>query len=489
LFFYHNLLRAPSYNWVNLVGILIAASGVFCWLYLGLRKAHGTNDSWACFAASSWLISFGLVFSVVGKPTSPFLLMGLVGILGVWLFGVLPTLRLAVAVFFSTVAWVAVLVVSGLWPLNFLQFFTLPLGAPGLTANQSLPGAIADLLRSPTSLLELTIANRIGGATLLTGLLLIVLSRLSQRFSPMFRISGMSISVFSAAWNFGMPHWVGLESLPQYQFSSMTLVSALTLLSGALALAVPLSRKGWTANGDQHWPLRFAVILIAVWIPFVFGFGHSGGVVSKASLALVGVAVATLAALGSAGIRRGSRFALSAALAFTLMATVAVADSHQEPYRMEAMSEQNVEITLLDRGQSVLLVDLETASQFRARVEVLAQHGFKVGDPLIGMEWRWNASWPYALGADVPSTLMPSLWGYEKSLDLLKSNLSRPDSDDFPWSDAWWMITRPEALTVEQQEAMKQSYKLVGQKAGKAFPADFTLVGEVGDVQIYKPRQ
>lgn len=286
-----------------------------------------------------------------------------------------------------------------------------------------------------------------------------------------------------------MPHWVGLESLPQYQFSSMTLVSALTLLIGALALAVPLSRKGWKANSVEHWPLRFAVILLAVWIPFVFGFGHSGGVVSKASLALVGISIATLAALSSAGTPRGSRFALSAALAFTLMATVAVADSHRAPYRMEAMSKQNTEVTLLDRAQSVLLVDPETASEFRARAEVLAQHGFKVGDPLIGMEWRWNASWPYALGADVPPTLMPSLWGYENSLGLLRSNLSRPDSDDFPWSDAWWMITRPKALTVEQQETMKQSYEIVGQKAGKAFPADFTLVGEVGDVQIYKPHQ
>jgi hypothetical protein len=154
LLFYVGLpmLRTPSYNWLNLVGISVGLAGVF----LASRgtapsTTGGPTDTRAAVMAGA-LIATGMFLALHAKPTTPFLVAlgsapllvrarGTRGALTVYGWSV------AIGTAIVAVAWV-----SPLWPADPIAPFLRAVRIPSLSVGHDPLSALMLLLLSPVEL-------------------------------------------------------------------------------------------------------------------------------------------------------------------------------------------------------------------------------------------------------------------------------------------------------------------------------------------------
>ena len=488
LFYYSALLRAPSYNWVNLVGLLIAGSGFF--LYLWAHTQEASKPIMGREIPGVFLISIGLIFSSVGKPSSPVLFMFVAMLIIVFLAGLAQALKMAAQTALFGGLTIVLLIIFGLWPANFLEIFVVAVQAPALVETQGIYGALRNLAFFPLNVLSgLTDYGVIVMSFLIGGFLAITLSNLFPKARNLLLFSGLCVAWFAALWIFGFSQWVFLDFSPQNRWVAPHLPLAVLILV-AISLVVGFS---YTKGVDlqprlEYSPYKLAVASFSFWITLVFGFGSSHGVIRQSTLALIGFFIAIFSLLPP--LQRKTGVIATWASMFTsllLLLSLTLVDSHRNPYRLSAMSTQTVEITLRDKGESVLFVDGETAHTYNDLISLLDDAGFSRGDPVIGLVFRWNSTWPYAVGADVPSSLMPTLWGYDTSLEVLERNLNTRNRNGFDWENAWWFVSDPRLLTDEQNALLDESYAVVSRKTGRSFPDAYEWVGTAGEVDVYRP--
>lgn len=201
------LLRTPSYNWLNLVGILVSLSGVFLACRSGKRIP----------AAS--LIAVGMFLAMHAKPTTPFLLAAASMPLLARTLGARATLRLVGATIgiggaLATVAWF-----SPLWPMDPLTPFLRGVRIPPSAGGHDPLNAARLLALSP---LELARGVFLEQPHWLVGPLLIaLLGRLASR-PPIVR-------------------WLAVRPL--------RLASAVMALIGAIGVISPGSVVEWVHGG------------------------------------------------------------------------------------------------------------------------------------------------------------------------------------------------------------------------------------------------
>lgn len=135
------LLRTPSYNWLNLVGILLALSGVF----LAIRSKR------SAFPAAA-LIATGAFLTLHGKPSTPFLLAAaalplLVRVRGARATAALLGWTLGIGATLVAVAWV-----TPLWPSDPVAPFLRGLRIPTVSPGHDPLNAVRLLLLSPVEL-------------------------------------------------------------------------------------------------------------------------------------------------------------------------------------------------------------------------------------------------------------------------------------------------------------------------------------------------
>ncbi|MEY4338469.1 MAG: hypothetical protein RLZ14_319, partial [Actinomycetota bacterium] len=128
------LLRTPGYNWVNLIGLMLAVSGTML--------ATTVHDGWwrsARAHAAAATLSLGVVFTVPAKPSSaPLYLVAASLFLWVRLRrGLLPFVALTAA---WGIAWTGLAVATRLWPTSFLRVLAQSATFPPLDRNQTIPG-------------------------------------------------------------------------------------------------------------------------------------------------------------------------------------------------------------------------------------------------------------------------------------------------------------------------------------------------------------
>ena len=145
LLYYASLLRTPNYNWLNLAGILIAAAGL---MELSRRsRASGGSMNRGSFAAAA-VSALGVFLTIPAKPDSAAFLMVARGGLLLATVGWRAALRLSAPL----PPWwlrLAVALVVGAWPLDFPGVFVRAVETPTLAAEQSVVGALRDVLGMP----------------------------------------------------------------------------------------------------------------------------------------------------------------------------------------------------------------------------------------------------------------------------------------------------------------------------------------------------
>jgi len=484
-FYYAALLRAPSYNWVNLMGLMLAMIG-------GLLLIRGDSEnSLRKRIFFVGLASWGMVFASVGKPSSPIFVFIVIFAVWVILKGAKRAALYGLGVVVFGVVYIILLVLLRLWPSNFFQIFLEATQGPSLSMSQSNGGALNRLINLPTDFL--TALSGIGSVPL--GLLLAALSLWSLSLflingKRVIRFMSVCLTLISASWVFVIDTWAVNDFSAQNRWVSVVTTMAwfIVLFIGLISFftIVAEMRQGRDYLADRGKIIVVALALVAM--PFIFGFGSGHGLLRQASLASVGFALAIMVLFVSEENARLRAWVMSSFTGFVMFMTLVMFfDSYRDPYRMDPISAQVQEVELRDKGRSTLLVDDKTKTRLEDYLRFADEGGIVSGDPILGLAWRWNAAVPYILDSTAPPGLMVTLFGPKGATDLGKWNLAEKNSS-FDWSRAWIVVTETERLEPEQSDQVRALLDIVEGKSGLAFPEDYRLVGSSSGIEFYSPR-
>ena len=479
-FFASSLLRTPGYNWVSLVGLVVGATGAILAIRLP-RDRVGLRRLWRAHLAAA-LLAFGTCFAVPSKPTSAPLLLVAAALRISLQLGRRRTIEFAALVGIWGLAIVVFAVLAGFWPVEFWVTLWRSTRFPPLHPNQTIAGALKDVLRTPKvawqqlSLLRTATKLLVLGATIAA----IAINR-RRRVHPLIRCLPLILVVTAAVGTELASPGLGGPNAPE-RFAWTGTANAAVLLLAAAALHL-LANWRLTGRADRRHALSIAAFTIV--LAMTFAFGSAMGIYHQMGLAvslLWLAAAAVVAAIAHGPIRP---IALGVvAVASILMVAGNTVDSRHHPYRNVDVAEQTTAVTVGPHG-ATLLVDADTAS-FLDRLQSSAMTaGFCHGTPLIGMAWSWSSTVPYVLGAKVPDELLLTLFGYEDAPAVLDFTI--PFLHGAEWHNAWVLTTDSSTLEPQQTVELRSALDRLPGAVGRTFPTDYTLEMDIDGTQLWRP--
>lgn len=481
LTYYGGLLRTPSYNWLNLFGILVATAAFLAVLRRLLQPA---NRGWrGAQSLSTLTCSFGLFLTIPAKPsTAPLVLVLMLCVMSVSIgFG--KAARWTAAFSAGIAVWLVVAVALRVWPLNFVPVMIDALNTPPLSKTQGLGGAIKGLLAAPYSLAAALWHVPVNHQANLVVAASLFAVRAKWRLSSSLLVPlavvlvGLSASRIAQLW---VPF---IDAQPTDRFAYRPTTTACLLLLGSLVLA-GFERRGYRASG-QGTELLFLFLALSA-LPFIFGFGSGHGPYKQASLASGIFLVVALASIVVIETRSARAILTGLIVVFTLaLTTSTLLDSRERPYRIAPIAEQTATTTFGSRTATLQLDD-DLHSVIESLGDQARAAGWVDDTPLVGVAWRWSSTVPYALGARVPESLMPTLFGYSGTAEAAQHNLAR-SRDDFPYDEAWVLVTPSRLLDESNIAKTSEVLKIVAIASGRSFPQGYECVAQSGQLLLWRP--
>jgi hypothetical protein len=472
------LLRTPGYNWVNLVGLMMATTGTVMASMLRLegswwRSVHAHR--------AAGLLALGVWFTVPAKPSSAPLFLVTAALY------LAPTLRRQTWKFAAlttawALLWTALGLVAGWWPTSFLAVLRRSAQFPPLDRNQTIPGAFLDVARTPkVALKDLALLRPAAIALMMVALLIAIVVRRRSHAERALRVAPLMISTVAAVGT-AVPWPLLGEPNPPVRFDWYGTTNAGVLLFVGALLHLLANWRNTDRRAAQR-GLALAGLCIAG--VFVFGFGSAMSIYHQAALAaslMWCAAACVVATVGGERLRvAATAMAVAAALALVVSNVV---DSRHHPFDISSMSEQ-IMPTRFGAHDDALALDQETAAYVNSLQHLADTAGFCAGDPLIGMVWDWTATESFVLGATVPEHLILTIFGYPDAASVL--DVTMDDLADPQWHDAWLMTTDPGGLDGADAAELRAAQDRLPDAVGRAFPDDYTTVGEVDGTQLWRP--
>jgi hypothetical protein len=485
LLYYHGLLRTPSYNWVNLVGILLASAATASWATRSVIR-NGPSSDWRGWA---WgLVSgFGMFVTLPAKPsTFPQLLVAGVAFLG-FTIGWRPALRSGLIAGVSVVGYVAVAVLTGLWPREFVTVLERAVGAPK-GFDQTLSGAVENVFILPVEFEYRVLEARplILPVLAIVGIVVLGVAMFRRVSSSWVRGVGFGLVVLGAFGSLAVQYWSFPSLYPQELLVLRPIVTAGLLLLVATAAVAYTSPRRVVADGTgsrrRLWPL----VVYLTSLPFIFGFGSSHGAYGMATAA-AGVLFVVAVALSVRVSPVRMRGAVMGTILLLTLATVAgsLAQSAARPFRIPPVDENTTGLVATSRGSSVL-VDGDLAAVITSLRQQADDHGWVSGTPMVGLAWKQAAAIPLLLGASLPTTLMTTLMGWEGSADLLTYNAEQ-DAGSYRYDEAWLLTSRTASLRPDSRVEVAANTDALSRVTGRPFPAGYQCVAAAGSFLLWKP--
>lgn len=503
LLYYSSLLRTPSYNWLNLTGILIAAVGL---LEIARRSGERHGGMSRGLVAAAVVSALGVFLTIPAKPSTAVFLLVAGGGLLLATAGWRAALRLSSLVAVLVGSWLAAALVVGAWPLDFVGVFVRAVETPTLAAEQSVGGAIRNLLDTPGVIIDVAATLRpramVALALGLTALTAAIALRARAGSGPadatgdrrrtlrlVLAAGGLSIVVIAALVIIEVPvPFVGRHAISRAGFAPLVL-AALLVVGAALAAGVALAGRR-IASGTV-----LALVLFLVALPVFFGFGSSNGTFRQATWAAGILFIAALVPLlgvvrvmaGSGGHGRRAWLVLPGVVVLaTGVATWAtLADGRALPYRIAPIETQTNPTVVSERG-AVLDLDPDLAAMVTSLRSQAAAAGFVPGTPLVGIVWRWSTTVPFVLGAGVPDPLAVTLFGWPGTQDMLQYNLDHA-LEGFPIGNAWVLAGTPEGLAAAARESIDAAIVSIDAATGRSFPSDYRCVANAAGIELWRP--
>jgi hypothetical protein len=479
-FYASSLLRTPNYNWVNLIGLAIGAIGAVVALHL--PDGSLLRSRTAHLGAS--LLALGACFAVPSKPTSGVFLLTAAGVVVLRRLNRRCALRFAALVAGWGAAIVLLAVVTGLWPTTFISTLWRSTSFPPLHPNQTIPGAVKDVLRTPKVALQ-SLRQLCAASKALVGIAVVLAAVLRRRSASWWvRCTPLALVVVAAVGT-EVPWPVLGGTSPAFRFAWVGTANADTLLLFGAALHLFVNWRH-TAPTDRRRAVEIAVFTLV--LAMAFSFGSAMGVYHQMGLAtaLLWLAAAVVVALTSVGSDRLGRVVPIGFLAVAALLMVGgnTLDSRHHPFGNLDLADQTTPVRV-GAHDAPLLVDADTATFIDAVRTQARSAGFCNGTPLIGMAWSWSSTVPYMIGAKVPDELLLTLFGYDnaaKVLDVTMRFVHGPQ-----WRDAWVLTTDPATIEASEAAELRAALDRLPAAIGRRFPADYRLAMDVDGTQLWRP--
>lgn len=464
LFYYEGFLRTPSYNWINLVGIIIASIAFVTHLhniqsFYSLKSTPGL--SYFLPVAS---FSFGLFYTIPAKPSSAPLVFALTLVILLMTYGLRLAIRWGLATLFFIITFIALALLLNIWPKNFVYVFHRAIEMPKPSPEHTILGAITDVILMPKALFEgISIANPVTLRFWSFGFLLIILAILLTRLSSLFYILGLA---FVAIGAFFYSHYV-------------TSTYVLLIILFVIYFLSMINKKKANLSGTLPFKKNLLPIFFFL-LPFVYGFGSDSGVYYSAKQASIFFFIAAISLILSFNLKSTIKGLSLIILAVYLLITVYffIQTNYKNPYRIAPLREANVPYLMNDTNE-VIYLDGDLHQIFYFLTLQAKQAGWRSGTPLIGLAYRWNSTLPYVLGAQVPKTLMVTLFGYGSQSDKIAERNFR-EMQDFNYGDAWVITTTDDAYLVGLTEVLEFHSK-------RKFPEEYSCVSDIVGLKLWKP--
>lgn len=488
--YYALYLRAPSYNWLALVGILLVGTGVL----LALARPPGSNGRRRGTAGIGVVIGVGVAVALAGKlPTGIAAFMVAAAALGLdaglhrqprrlWpiagagaVAAVLVGLHLALVLgpgpsaelMRRSAAVLAIIDPAYYTPLHVLRNLVASVaGLPLLVVTVSFGVVLAGLLQ-----LVPAVRRRLGRHTVaILGLGPVLVVGVT---APFVRDPDTGGWLFLGRYGLALvaSAMIGLGATAVAQRNEGHHTPPPPADAGPPALAV-----GAGGTGDAV-PARLAAVagLAMLLLAIAYAIGSNNALAMQVGGAVGALAVAAavftgaMAALASGQSRdRYVRYGAplpwaGAVLTVAAVVTVgAVWGGRGQPYRQPPMD------SAVERASPArlhgLLFDAETATYWNELTAAAAANGWQPGDALLDLTWSPAVSW--VLDARVPATLTTRV-GREVTATASSVEAIRR-SPDVDWTRAWLLIS-PDLEKTDTSE--------ITASFGRPFPEGYERVG------------
>jgi|688.fasta_scaffold08022_16 hypothetical protein len=499
LMLYADLLRAPGYNWLNLLGIYLSGAGIFATASsLKSRKQASYFD----YPISIGVIALGIFVTIPAKPTTA---IGVIAI-GFIIFYISSGLRKSLATI-TVLTILVILIVElavfvELWPTNFIDVFlrVITRKAPTLLIEQSITGAITSLLNVPFELYKQMSTNSYLFTASITLICGCVIASIIRRVKYIEALSIVSITAF--AWMCLLDNGVfnSLSGLAIHHFNRPHPVTAgLILVFICCTLAV--TKTIATDNSKESIIERLTYLLIfsitITGFAFLFSFGSGHGAYNQACLAAGIFTVSAVAVILVAPFNCRTKFIFAVTLfVYSVMLSVGVIiDGHRLPYRCPPMA-QNTTLTEYGPHGSKLFLHPKMAERAQSLDQNFKMAGV-VPEALVPLVWTWSSGITYSQRKALPDCMMLTIFGYHHSVDLAVYNLSHR-LKSFESSKAWILLgdgMEWYGLTEQQraQRPINMADLLTVAKAftkgiGRSFPDDYIRVFKVEGLEAWRPK-
>jgi len=435
LLVFGSALVTPSYNTLNLTGMLVALIGA---------TLVDRQVTWST-VSGSLLVAVGLVLCVFARPTSAVLLaLALLGIACIDRRLTVRNLLLQLAVLGCTFTLGVLLTVPG-GLQGFVQRYAS--GSRALTTAD--PGGYG-----PLPLLKRFVRDSVLpaflwtpgviGLTVLIGFLTVLGMTLLAASSRMPRRVGMVFVVFlGVAGSAALAVPIVLPTLAEQSRSFLVL--------GPLAATVLATLIHWLRRSSktQHWRQHLLPAVLAI-CPFAFAFGSNNPLWLQASYAAVFWVIGLLAAL-MVQFQALWRPAVHALLATTLLSTgLILAGAVGHPYRQSQQLDKVDTPLQIGPAGGTVLVDTATAAYAQDLRNLATERNLGSDTPLLDLSGESPGA-SYLMGVH-PVGGPWLLGGYPGSDESAKIQLSNVDCVSL--SRAWLLVEPQGTKALSEQDIL-----------------------------------
>ena len=454
---YSLFIRSPGYNWLALLGVLFAVSGILLMLTLdrGDRRAAlvaGVLIATGCFLATWAKISAGI--GLAGLAT----VVALIPNLGD------PLLRRRALL---------TAVLAGTLLVSLHLVFVADAGTTVATIRRSLAMlavvdprhyrvgsaldlAVRDVAAAPTAIVGASFGIVFSGFAPLAALAV-----RPNRRSTVCALATIGALVATAVSLAIRGEWLGgIEGYARVAIADLAILAA-ALLAAASSAVVARRTPSPDVPGSARRVAAGTVVMVAA--AGAYAFGSNNGAVTQTTGAAVLVlgAAALVAGLPFSGRQRTLVIATSC-LVMGMASSLVLVSARDRPYRMASIGAMTETVRVGIQGP-LLSLDPASAEYWRRLVQSAQDAGWQPGRPLLDLTWSPAVSW--ALRATVPDTLVPVV-GNARTADaqaLAAIRLSAPRR----WADAWLLVS-PDLGRLHPDR--------IAASFGRSFPGDYELV-------------
>ncbi|GAC1669157.1 MAG: hypothetical protein NVS9B8_11850 [Candidatus Limnocylindrales bacterium] len=454
---YSLFIRSPGYNWLALLGVLLAVAGILLMLTLdrGDRRAAlvaGVLIATGCFLATWAKISAGV--GLAGLAT----VVGLIPGLGD------PVLRRRALL---------TAVLAGTLLVGLHLVFVADAGTTVATIRRSLAmlAVVDPRYYRVGSALDLTVRDVVAAPAAIVGASfgivftgfapLSALAVRPSRRSTVCALATIGALIATAASLAIRGEWLGgIEGYGRVAIADLAILAAAILAAASSAVVAHRTPSG-DVPGSARRVAAATVVMVAA--AGAYAFGSNNGTVTQTTGAAVLVlgAAALVAGLPFSG-RRQTLVVAAGCLVMGMASSLVLVSARDRPYRMASIGAMTETVRVGSQGP-LLSLDPASAEYWRRLVQSAQDAGWHPGRPLLDLTWSPAVSW--ALRATVPDTLVPVV-GNARTADaqaLAAIRLSGPRR----WADAWLLVS-PDLGRVHPDR--------VAASFGRSFPGDYELV-------------